>query len=46
MSAFSIHSEINSTQSKLISLFLFISDFKNFNSILPEDRIEDFICSE
>ena len=46
MSAFSIHSEINSTQSNLISLFLFISDFKNFNSILPEDRIEDFKCSE
>lgn len=46
MSAFSIHSEINSTQSKLISLFLFISDFKNFNSILPEDRIEDFKYSE
>ena len=46
MSAFSIHSEINSTRSNLISLFLFISDFKNFNSILPEDRIEDFKCSE
>ncbi len=46
MSAFSIHSEINSTQSNLISLFLFISDFKNFNSILPEDRIEDFKYSE
>jgi hypothetical protein len=46
MSAFSIHSEINSTQSNLISLFLFISDFKNFNSILPEDRIEDFKFSE
>jgi len=46
MSVFSIHSEINSTQSNLISLFLFISDFKNFNSILPEDRIEDFKYSE
>ena len=46
MSAFSIHSENNSTQSNLISLFLFISDFKNFNSILPEDRIEDFKYSE
>lgn len=46
MSAFSINSEINSTQSNLISLFLFISDFKNFNSILPSDRIEDFTFTE
>ncbi len=46
MSVISINSELNSTQSKLISLFLFISDFKNFNSILPSDRIDDFKFTE
>ncbi|MBA2612223.1 MAG: hypothetical protein H0U95_09645 [Bacteroidetes bacterium] len=42
MSAFTIISETNSTQSTLKSLFDFLSDFKNFGSILPEDKVEDF----
>ena len=42
MSAFTINSEINSTQSSLKSLFDFLSDFKNFGSILPEDKVENF----
>ncbi len=42
MSAFTIISELNSTQSSLKSLFDFLSDFKNFGSILPEDKVEDF----
>lgn len=42
MSAFTIVSETNSTQSSLKSLFDFLSDFKNFGSILPEDKVEDF----
>jgi hypothetical protein len=42
MAAFSINSETNNTLSSLKSLFDFLSDFKNFHSILPEDKVENF----
>ena len=42
MAAFTIVSETNSSQSSLKSLFDFLSDFKNFGSILPEDKVENF----
>lgn len=42
MATFSIPSEKHSTVSSLKSLFEFLSDFKNFKSILPEDKVEDF----
>lgn len=42
MAAFTIVSETNSSHSSLQSLFDFLSDFKNFGSILPEDKVENF----
>lgn len=42
MAAFSITSNTNPTVSNTESLFNFLSDFKNFASILPEDRVENF----
>jgi len=39
---FTIHSETHSTQSTLKRLFIFLSDFKNFKSVLPEDKVENF----
>lgn len=42
MAAFTIVSESNKTQSSVKSLFDFLSDFKNFASILPEDKVENF----
>lgn len=42
MAAFTINSETNNTLSSLKSLFDFLSDFKNFQSILPEDKVENF----
>jgi len=42
VSAFTIISEINTTESSLKSLFDFLSDFKNFKTILPEDKVENF----
>ncbi|MCW3076979.1 MAG: hypothetical protein JWO32_1588 [Bacteroidetes bacterium] len=42
MSAFTIKSEITQTHSPLDKLFDFISDFKNLDTILPHDKIEDF----
>lgn len=46
MASFSILSETNSTQSNIKALFDFLSDFKNFASILPEDKVENFKYSE
>ncbi|MDO8998930.1 MAG: hypothetical protein Q7W45_04120 [Bacteroidota bacterium] len=46
MGAFTILSDTNSTQSTLKSLFEFLSDFKNFQSILPEDKVENFKFTE
>ncbi len=42
MAAFTIVSETNKTASSLKSLFEFLIDFKNFASILPEDKVENF----
>ena len=42
MSVFTITSNTNSTQSSLKAAFEFLSDFKNFKSILPEDKVENF----
>ncbi len=46
VAAFTINSEVNSTKSKLISLFNFLSDFKNFHHILPTDKVENFVFNE
>ncbi len=42
MAAFTILSEENKTLSSIEKLYNFLSDFKNFGSILPEDKVEDF----
>lgn len=46
MAAFNITSSTHTTQSTLKSLFEFLSDFKNFQSILPEDKVDDFKYTE
>jgi len=46
LAAFSLSSEKNHTRATLKSLFLFLSDFKNFVEILPSDRVTDFKYSE
>src|SRR4051812_45939374 len=46
MAAFTINSDTNTTQSTLKSLFEFLSDFKNFSTILPEDKVDNFQYSE
>lgn len=45
MAAFTLHSNAHATQSTLKDLFLFLSDFKNFGSILPNDKVENFTHS-
>ena len=42
MAAFTITSETNNTISPIKKIFEFIGDFKNFDSILPHDKIENF----
>ena len=42
MAAFTIPSETNNTRSEINKLFEFLSDFKNFKAILPEDKVENF----
>ncbi|MEI8137934.1 MAG: hypothetical protein WCH21_11465 [Bacteroidota bacterium] len=42
MAAFTIISETNTTHSSLKILFEFLSDFKNFAAILPEDKVDNF----
>jgi len=39
---FTISSEKKSTVSPINKLFEFLADFKNFDSVLPHDKIEDF----
>ena len=46
MAEFIVASEINSTRSDLKNLFNFLSDFKNFKSILPEGKVQSFEFSE
>lgn len=42
MAEFTITSDTNATRSALKPLFEFLGDFKNFSSILPEDKVADF----
>jgi hypothetical protein len=42
VSAFTIVSDTHTTQSSLKDLFEFLADFKNFGSILPQDKVDDF----
>lgn len=46
MAAFKIQSETNSSVSTLKSLYTFLNDFKNFNQILPHDKVENFQFSD
>jgi hypothetical protein len=46
MAAFSIPSSELKASSSCKSLFVFLTDFKNFKSILPEDKAENFTCDE
>lgn len=42
MAEFVIESEARATNSHVKDLFEFIGDFKNFPTILPKDKVEDF----
>ena len=42
MAEFTIISETKPTKSATKELYDFLSDFKNFASILPEDKVENF----
>ena len=42
MAEFTIISEVQQTKSTLKELYDFLTDFKNFKSILPEDKVENF----
>lgn len=46
MAAFSIAGQDLSTSSKISALYAFLSDFRNFAEILPEDKVENFVCNE
>ncbi len=46
MATFTLNSETHTTKSNLKDLFLFLSDFKNFKDILPEDKVENFTYSD
>lgn len=46
MAIFNIISNTNATRSTLKVLYDFLIDFKNFKSILPEDKVENFQYSE
>jgi transcriptional regulator of met regulon len=42
MANISIHSEEQIVPKNIVSLYDFISDFRNFKALLPEDRITDY----
>ena len=42
MAEFTIISEVQQTKSPIKELYVFLIDFKNFKSILPEDKVENF----
>ena len=46
MAKFTIISGTNKTASPLKNLYTFLSDFKNFGSLLPEDKVDNFKYSE
>jgi hypothetical protein len=43
---FTLHSESHATASGIKSLYDFLSDFKNFASVLPEDKVDNFQYTE
>jgi hypothetical protein len=45
VAAFNIQSAEQGTESSLKRIFEFLTDFNNFKSILPEDKIENFQCA-
>ncbi|MGZ3883081.1 MAG: SRPBCC family protein [Bacteroidia bacterium] len=42
MAAFTITSDMHNTLSPVKDLYNYLIDFKNFKSILPEDKVENF----
>lgn len=46
MAKFTIISATNKTASPLKNLYAFLSDFKNFGSLLPEDKVDNFKYSD
>lgn len=46
MAKFNLESKVSTTQDILKNLYTFLSDFKNFAGILPEDKVADFQYSE
>jgi hypothetical protein len=42
VASFNITSITNQTSSSISNLFNFLSDFKNFAAILPDDKVENF----
>ena len=46
MAEFTLQSNTNKTQSSIKNLFEFLIDFKNFDNILPTDKVEDFEFTE
>ncbi len=42
MAEFTIISEVQQTKATLKELYDFLTDFKNFKAILPEDKVENF----
>jgi len=44
VAAFRISGDSNPCVSKNRELYNFLSDFNNFKSILPEDKVEDFVA--
>jgi len=45
VAAFTIQSDVNKSVSRLKNLYLFLNDFKNFDQILPHDKVENFVFS-
>jgi hypothetical protein len=46
VAAFTISSDVNATRSTIKDLFAFLSNFENFKTILPEDKVEGFNYSQ
>lgn len=46
MAKFTIESGTNTTVSPLKDLYTFLTDFKNFGSLLPEDKVDNFKYTE
>jgi len=46
VAVFSLTGDKQNTASPLKDLYLFLSDFSNFKSILPEDKVENFTYAD